>query len=213
MIQKQLEKIQDWLEQHAPKIVNQSLNSAANTLEISQFEHIISKPLPDDFKQLYCWHNGMNDEENLGSLFYGMEFLSFNKIKDKRVDLADLVDELFVIEHADPQINKTNAHHPDWIIFAHDGGRTGLYLDLAPTSLGKVGQIIFVDHDYNVAILVANSIAELIQQFSEDLQQALYHLNEEALEDDNEFLETDASIDLVNWYSSQRWARPHFVTQ
>ena len=76
-------------------------------------------------KQLYCWHNGMNEEENLGSLFYGMEFLSLTNIETKRDDLADLVDELFVLQHADPQINPTNAHHRDWVQFAHDGGRTG----------------------------------------------------------------------------------------
>jgi cell wall assembly regulator SMI1 len=55
-----------------------------------------------------------------------------------------------VLEHADPQINPSNAYHRDWIQFAHDGGRTGLYLDLAPTALGVSGQVIFIDHDYNV---------------------------------------------------------------
>ena len=82
-----------------------------------------------------------------------------------------------------------------------------MYLDLAPTESGKIGQIIFVDHEYSVAILVADSMFALVQQFSEDLQQGLYHLNEDALEDDNEFLETDVSIDLVNWHNSTRWQK------
>lgn len=152
----------------------------------------------------------MNEEENLGSLFYGMAFLSLSTIENRRLELADLVDELFVLEHADPQINPSNAHHRDWIQFAHDGGRTGLYLDLAPTALGVSGQVIFIDHDYNVGILVANSIDDLLQQFCQDLQADLYQLNEEALEDENEFLETDPTIDIINWHMSERWARPDF---
>ena len=211
MIQKQLENIQNWLVQHAAKIANQSLNPAASIADIEQFEQRLSKHLPDDFKQLYCWHNGMNEEENLGSLFYGMEFLSLTNIENKRADLADLVDELFVLQHADPQINPTNAHHRDWVQFAHDGGRTGLYVDLAPTAVGQIGQVIFIDHEYDVGILVANSITDLLQQFSDDLDNDLYQLNEDALEDENEFLESDAAIDLVNWHMSERWARPDFT--
>ena len=115
MIQKQLENIQNWLVQHAAKIANQSLNPAASISDIEQFEQRLSKHLPDDSKQLYCWHNGMNEDENLGSLFYGMEFLSLTNIENKRVDLADLVDELFVLQHADPQINTTNDNHRDWV--------------------------------------------------------------------------------------------------
>jgi cell wall assembly regulator SMI1 len=210
MMQKQLEFIQSWLEQHAPKIATQSLNPAANNTELEAFEVKISKQLPEDFKALYHWHDGMNEEENLGSLFYGMEFLSLANIENRRMQLSDLVAELFVLEHADPEINPSNAYHRDWIQFAHDGGRTGLYLDLAPTASGIHGQIIFIDYDYNVGILVANSLSDLLAQFCNDLQSDLYQLNEDALEDENEFLDSDPSIDLVNWHMSERWARPDF---
>lgn len=47
--------------------------------------------------------------------------------------------------------------------------------------------------------------------FSDDLDNDLYQLNEDALEDENEFLESDAAIDLVNWHMSERWARPDFT--
>lgn len=210
MIQQQLENIQKWLAQHAAKIANQSLNPSASSSEIEQFEQRLSKHLPDDFKHLYSWHNGMNEAENLGNLFYGMELFSLDHILQYRANLADLANAGLSLEHTDPQINPDNTHNPDWIIFAHDGGRTGLYLDLAPTSQGKVGQIIFVDVDFDVAILVADSIEALVNDFASDLQADLYALNEDALEDENEFLECDESIDLVNWHNSQRWARPAF---
>lgn len=54
-------------------------------------------------------------------------------------------------------------NHRDWIQFAHDGGRTGLYMDLAPTGKGNSGQIIFIDHEYNLGILVANSLRDLLE--------------------------------------------------
>jgi cell wall assembly regulator SMI1 len=84
-------------------------------------------------------------------------------------------------------------------------------VDLAPTAVGQIGQVIFMDHEYDVGILVANSITDLLQQFSDDLDNDLYQLNEDALEDENEFLESDAAIDLVNWHMSERWARPDFT--
>lgn len=210
MMQKQLEYIQRWLEQHAPRIAIQSLNPAANNTQLEAFEAQISKQLPEDFKALYRWHDGMNEAQNLGSLFYGMEFLSLANIENRRMQLSDIVTELFILEYADPQINSSNAYHRDWIQFAHDGGRTGLYMDLAPTGTGRSGQIIFIDHEYNVGILVANSLSDLLEQFCNDLQNDLYQLNEDALEDENEFLESDPSIDLVNWHMSERWARPDF---
>ncbi|MCX5468139.1 hypothetical protein [Acinetobacter nematophilus] len=51
----------------------------------------------------------MNEAQNLGSLFYGMEFLSLANIENRRMQLSDLVTELFILKHADPQINPSNA--------------------------------------------------------------------------------------------------------
>ncbi|MCX5468140.1 hypothetical protein [Acinetobacter nematophilus] len=43
IIQKQLEYIQRWLEQHAPRVATQSLNPAANNTQLEAFEAQISK--------------------------------------------------------------------------------------------------------------------------------------------------------------------------
>lgn len=203
-----LKFIELWLHKHAKRIIGQSLNSPVVVLDLDNFEKETNLELPQDFKDLYLWHNGMNDTENLGSLFQGMEFLSLKDIENKR-DI-DLENQQFSLDYADPEINSHNSHNQKWIVFAHDGGRTGLYLDLDPTEKGKLGQIIFIDHDYDVGILVADSIAELVKQFLTDLEDNLYFLNEDALEDGNEFLETDSTIDIINWHNSKRWARPDF---
>ena len=80
-------------------------------------------------------------------------------------------------------------------------------LDLSPTQNGKYGQIIFIDDEEEIGILVANSTAQLVENFKNDLENQLYYLNEDALEDENHFLEVDDKIDIVNWYASEVWKR------
>ncbi len=64
-----LEKIENWLRDNANKIFELSLQNPATENEIKELEKTIGKELPNDFKELYFWHNGLNDEENFGSLF------------------------------------------------------------------------------------------------------------------------------------------------
>ena len=64
--------------------------------------------------------------------------------------------------------------------------------------------------EYEVGILVVDSMAQLIENFLSDLEHGLYRLNEEALEGGNTFLECDESIDLINWSGSVRWKRFYF---
>ena len=63
----------------------------------------------------------------------------------------------------------------------------------------------FIDGDHNVGLLIANSITELIANFANDLDKGLYSLNEEALEDEQHFLEADAQIDIANWHKIEKW--------
>lgn len=207
MMNENLRKIDTWLQEHAPKIFELSLNPPATAEELDNFEGYLGCELPQDFKDLYYWHNGMNDEDNMGSLFQGMEFLSLENIKVQR---SGFEDEEAPLEHTDPQVKKDNVFNNKWIKFSHDGGRTGLYLDLDPTELGTVGQIIFVDIDYDVGFFVAKSITDLVSVFLNDLNNQLYFLSEDALDDDQEFLEANSTIDIVNWNNSERWAHPEF---
>ncbi|SDC29502.1 SMI1/KNR4 family protein [Acinetobacter boissieri] len=207
MMNKNLRKIDTWLQDHAPKIFELSLNFPVTAKQLKNFEGYLGFNLPQDFKDLYYWHNGMNDEDNMGSLFQGMELLSLENIKIQR---SGFEDEKAPLEHTDPQVKKDNAFNNKWIKFSHDGSRTGLYLDLDPTELGTVGQIIFVDFDYDVGFLVAKSITDLVSVFLNDLNNQLYFLSEDALDDDQEFLEADPTIDIINWHDSERWAHPGF---
>lgn len=204
-----LQQITEWLDKNANRILQHSLQKGADKSLMSKLERTIERELPSDFVQLYEWHNGLDDSENLGNLFYGMDIFSVDKI----IDEYNFDNEQFSIQNEssllklDPEINKSNLYNPNWLRFASDAAHTWLCLDFSPTSKGTVGQVIFIDDEQRVGLFVANSISELIQHFADDLKQGHYKLNPYALEEGNYFLDVSPDINLVNWYLSERWKR------
>lgn len=201
------EKIENWLNENAEKINEFSLQEPATESEINDLEKTINKSLPNDFKELYLWRNGLGEDGNFGSLFFGMDFYPIERIIEEYQSKGRYTAENISLKNADKEIDKTNIYNSDWVKFAFDGSHTSLYLDLRPTNEGKFGQIIFIDDEYEMGILVADSTSQLVADFAKDLGDNLYYLSEDALEDDNHYLETDQSIDIVNWQSSERWKR------
>ncbi len=202
------EKIENWLKENAERIFELSLQKPATKNEISELEKTTGKDLPDDFKELYLWHNGLNDDENIGSLFYGMDFFPIERIIPDYLDKNENYTHLNVpLEKADKEIDPSNIYNRNWIRFAFDGAHTSLYLDLAPGSEGNFGQIIFIDDEYETGILVAESTTELIENLKKDFEGNLYFLDEDALDDGNHYLITDPKNDIVNWESSEKWKR------
>lgn len=202
------EKIENWLKENAQKILTLSLQKPAMAGEINELEKAIGKNLPSDFKALYLWHNGLNDQENFGSLFYGMDFFPVNRIIEEYLYKKEhYASENILLEKADEEIDPTNMYNNNWIKFAFDGSHTSLFIDLAPTDQGNYGQIIFIDDEYGTGILVASSTAELIENFKNDLENNLYQLDNDALEDENHYLTADPRIDIVNWETSEIWKR------
>lgn len=201
-------KIENWLKKNAQKILNHSFQKPATENEINELEKSIGKNLPNDFIALYLWHNGLDDQENFGSLFYGMDFFPINRvIKEYLYKKENYSSESIPLKKADKEIDPDNIYNVNWIKFAFDGSHTGLFIDFAPTEQGHLGQIIFIDDEYETGILVANSTSELINSFENDLENNLYQLDEDALEDGNHYLTVDSSIDIINWETSEIWKR------
>lgn len=201
------EKIENWLNENAEKIITFSLQEPATSNAIDALEKAINKSLPKDFKELYLWRNGLGEDGNFGSLFFGMDFYPIERIINEYHSKGKFTAENISLKKGDKEIDRTNIYTSDWVKFAFDGSHTSLYLDLGPTNEGKYGQIIFIDDEYEMGILVADSTSQLVEDFAKDLEDNLYHLSEDALEDDNHYLETDQTIDIVNWQSSERWKR------
>ncbi len=198
--------IEQWLATHAPRILHESLNPGATDEQLAALEAAVGKPLPEDYKALYQWHNGLNqDADNLGSFVYGMDFLPLAKVEASyrsRVQDSTAVP----LQQATPELRAENALNPYWLSLSFDGSHTWLYVDLDPTAAGTYGQVIFQDEEEETAFVVADSVATLLADFVGDLQQGYYFLNPDALEEDNnEFLDTDPAIDLVNWFDAARW--------
>ena len=207
-MEQDLEKIENWLKGHAQRIFNHSLQRPATEIQFDELEKTIGKSLPADFKALYLWHNGLDDEENFGSLFYGMDLFPIDRIIEQYLYKKDNdASENIPLQKADKEIDPDNIDNIDWIKFAFDGSHTGLFIDLAPSSNGNYGQIIFIDNEYETGIVVANSTAELVKSFKNDLENDLYQLDEDALEDGNHYLTTDPRIDIINWETSEIWKR------
>jgi len=159
----------------------------------------------EEWRQLYRQHDGMNDEANFGSLFFGMQFMPLTRVLDEQSTASTTASEIMPVRAADNGIRTHNMHNRKWIGLAHDSGDTQLRIDCDPDTSGRFGQVIFTDHADDTTILVAPSISELLRTFAEDLHNGLYYLNKEALADGNQFLSCVPEIDIVNWSFSPRW--------
>lgn len=207
MTDNNLAKITDWLKSNAPRITEFSLNKPATDQEINKLRNLIEKELPEDFINLYKTYNGMNYEENMGNFFHGMQLLPTDGIiADQEFRIEQSKDNQPIpLTHFDKEIDGTNFYNLNWIALSFDGSRSYLRLDLSPSDKGTYGQIIFIDGDYHVGLLIANSITELLENFANDIDNGLYSLNEEALEDGQHYLELDTQIDLINWHNIPKW--------
>lgn len=230
-MQENLKFIDNWLKENANKIYELSLNPPAQESQLAELEQLIGKPLPEDFKELYRWHNGLNHKVHMGSLFYGYDFWDLDKVIERfkcELNLGASFREKSIsyIEKYDEKINlKSFIDNPSWLQFCHDGSRTGFYLDLNPSSLGIYGQVIFIDDDYNLIFVMASSITELVSTVAEDMKNGKYQLSDDYLEDDEDedddedeentvhekaysehILEVDYDIDILNRKKDGRWA-------
>lgn len=206
MVNDSLNYIEQWLAANAPRILKESLSPRASEDQLAALETAIGNSLPEDYKDLYRWHNGLNEEaENLGSFFYGMSFLPLAKVLVEVKHQRQYETEPIPVKKAATTVNPQNILNPLWLKLGFDGSHTWLVVDLDPSKLGTYGQVIFVDEEYETAFLVADSVAGLIASFAQDLKKGLYQLNPDAALDGNDFLEADAQIDVINWHSVERW--------
>lgn len=214
-MQTHLNQITHWLKSNANDIY-ESLQPPVSDDDLKALESLIGKALPDDFKTLYRWHNGQDKADTVANFVGTMVFLGLGRIiaqytanmndDNYRQDIADFLSDN---DDIDKKVNPQGfVSKPSWLPFMSDYSRCSLYVDLQEGELGKFGRVIFVDLDYDMAFVVADSIFELIKTFAEDLQAGRYQLSQELLSQRNlQFLEADASIDLINWQWSKRYKR------
>ena len=129
------------LEKHFSTIANvgAELLPPASSEELDTVERELGITLPEDFRQLYLWHNGTR-----GELFLFGEF--------RIAPLKDVL-ELYRTAHRSfdedyYEVNDDSGRFKDcianrkWIQFADNGGNTIVLLDLDPGKEGTVGQLL-----------------------------------------------------------------------
>lgn len=121
MVNNALARIAHWLAAHAPRILHESLNAAANETRLEALEAVVGHHLPTDYQALYRRHNGLNeDADNFGSFFYGLSFLPLEEtaaIRQQRAAAPALVP----LRRAHPAIKADNAQRPQWLCLGFDG--------------------------------------------------------------------------------------------
>lgn len=197
-----LKTIKEMLKEKAPLIAD----SFQNPTEDSKFfslEKIIEADLPENFKSLYLSSNGFSPDK-YANLFYGLTFSPIEKIISNQEDLTREKNHQ-PLRYADNGIRNDYTFGLKRVPIGDDSGTSLLCIDLDPAERGVYGQVILVDYDMGVALKLNNSIAELINQFENDLKNNRYSLQEDALEDGVHWLKPDREIDPVNWFNSPTW--------
>jgi cell wall assembly regulator SMI1 len=155
------QRIHGWLASNAPRILT-NLNPGASDDMLRETERGLGVEMPEEWRQLYRQHNGMNAEGNTGSLFYGMQFMPLKRVLDEQANASTPASEKMPVRAADKGVRTHDMHNPKWIGLAHDFGETQLRIDCDPAPGGLHGQVIFTDHADDTAILVAPSVTDLL---------------------------------------------------
>lgn len=205
MLTESLHHIERWLAAQAPRILGESLNPGATLSQLNELQAAIGRPLPADYQELYRWHNGLNEEaDNLGSLCYGMSFLPLAEVLDAfRYQVSQTLTS--PLRQAAPTLRAEVLQNPWWLRLGFDGSHGWLCVDLDPAPTGTYGQVIYIYEIQELGFRAAGSVAELLATFAHDLEQGRYQLDDDALEDEQEFLVPDSQIDPGNWEQAERW--------
>lgn len=197
-----LEKIKVLLDEKASKISN-ALQKPASEKSIQKLEQLVEKNLPNDLINLYKEHNGLNPSE-LVNFAYGIPFIPIEE-SIRHIEMYKNKPNNDILKYSDPEIKEGYVFNSNRIPIGDDSGKTLLCIDLDPSVEGLNGQVILIDYDYDIAIKLNNSIEEYIQQFETDLINNKYSLQEDALDDNNHWLDPVREIDPINWFNSPTW--------
>ena len=136
-----MNNILDKLEKHLASIpgVEDELLPPATVEKLDAAEDELGVKFPDEFRQLYMWHNG---NKGILFLFGSYRIFSINELVELNKHARNAFDKDWYKVTDDSRIFKDCIANPNWILFADNGGNTSVYLDLDPGQLGVPGQII-----------------------------------------------------------------------
>lgn len=161
-IQENLKTMSNLIELNVNEQNYSVLNNTDSFRLFTELEDIIGYSLPDDFKELYLWHNELDCRENIGSLFLGMNILPIEQLVkeyDNNFNLYNLDFKGKDVIKLNPEFNKRK-----WIVFGYNETNKNLLLclDLSPSSKGCTGQVLIVDDKLLQVTVISKSITEFV---------------------------------------------------
>lgn len=157
-------------------IVKDGLASGATTEEIEELIKVIGTKNTEEIVELLSLANGEKSTSNVATLA-GLYFLSSERIKNE-VEYFKNCGIEFTAIGTNAIVEEDNGKR-QWIPFAHDGSRCFFAVDLSPAKTGKVGQVITIDLDYDQCYLLANSLCEMFDKFTNWYSEGILTIAEE----------------------------------
>ena len=129
------------LERHFDTIEGaaQELNSPATQDELNAVERELGVDFPDDFRQLYLWHDG---EKGDIFLFDSYRMYPLSEVMEVNLAWRKSMRREEKRDADDSGVFKDCTANEKWIAFGDNGGNSILLLDLDPGREGVYGQIL-----------------------------------------------------------------------
>lgn len=179
-------QLEDWLKENVPELIP-GLNDGASEAALAQFSTEVGAELPDEFLDLYRWHDGQKPDSMTG-LFYGLLFLPLeHALNDWRI-WANAVDTegedgikglSWRCKSAKPDYVKPLFANKLWIPFAHDWGGNQLGIDLDPDTAGVRGQVINFGRDELTKYVLANDVLSFVRWMLAELDAGNFIIDDE----------------------------------
>lgn len=154
------------------------LRSPATDAKLSKFEGLIGRKLPPNLRNIWITANGTGDDFvifAIPDLTDRYRLLSLKEATEEWEAFAVRAPQYGDYEQGSPRGRRIRSgwFEPGWVPFAgFGGGSLVLMMDLEPTKLGLVGQIINYTHDPDEITYVAPSfeqfLADSLKAISED---------------------------------------------
>lgn len=182
-----LNELEAWLKNHLPEIAA-DLKPGATEEELQSFSNAIGVKLPDDFLQLYTWHNGQERNVAAGP-WYGLNFLSLDRVQRECEMWRQVLEESSpesltslakCMKSTPPGFVKRQYANAHWIPFAYDWGGNYLGVDLSPDEHGTYGQVINFGRDEERKIAVSPSIGAFVSWMVSELHSGNFNIKEES---------------------------------
>lgn len=168
-----------WLEGHLPELAA-ALRPGATEDRLERFARSLGVELPDDFRQLYAWHDGQ-ERTVLTGPWYGLDFLSLERVESHCAGWSTAIQHLGSdldggMKSTPPGFVRRQYANPLWIPFAFDWGGNHLGIDLDPDELGTWGQVITFGRDEDRKIAVAPSLEVFVGWMVQQLQDGNFRI-------------------------------------